>query len=113
MAGLCEGGNEPPGSLKATANPRQEWTSDEIVKQLRDTYSSSSTKSIRRVPIEVNISQRYAEAWIFVTTTDYVVLLGRAWLHPRSGKMQQIKRGPCFVGTVAPCSHHVEKRGMA
>ncbi|KAJ4445047.1 hypothetical protein ANN_06846 [Periplaneta americana] len=43
-----------------------------------------------------------------IAQTYHGALVNRALGHgcaPRSGKMQQIKKGPCFVGIVAPRSH--------
>ncbi|KAJ4433181.1 hypothetical protein ANN_15438 [Periplaneta americana] len=40
MAGLCEGGNEPPGSLKAISNEQEEKGIKWLIRQLKDSLSS-------------------------------------------------------------------------
>ncbi|KAJ4437734.1 hypothetical protein ANN_17880 [Periplaneta americana] len=54
MAGLCEGGNEPPGSLKASKHSKRK-VSDENVERIREAFQRSPRKSIRQASVQLNI----------------------------------------------------------
>ncbi|KAJ4449001.1 hypothetical protein ANN_00393 [Periplaneta americana] len=55
MAGLCEGGNEPPGSLTAKKTPRGKKVTEAQVDRIQQAFQRSPCKSVRRASRELAI----------------------------------------------------------